>query len=101
MRNLILVTCIFLGNLHAHIIVTNPDPMNLPFGGSDGTISLIIVGDEPSKDCQVTASAILQGAGDLVSITRAGPQPAREVALTVHALRQPEGQSESATLSGT
>jgi uncharacterized protein (TIGR03437 family) len=100
MRNLILVTCIFLGCLHAHRIVLNPDPMNLPFGGRDGTISLIVVGDEPSPDCQVFLSAKPQ-AGDLVSITRAGPQPAREVVLTVHALRQPQGQSESTTVSGS
>ena len=47
MRNLILVTCIFVGHLHAHIIVIKPNPMNLTFGGPDGTISLLIVGDEP------------------------------------------------------
>jgi uncharacterized protein (TIGR03437 family) len=105
MRNLILVTCIFLGHLfpghlQAHLIVIDPDPMNLPFGGRDGIINLVIVGNEPSTDCQVTASATPQ-AGDLVSVTRASPQPAREVALSVHVLRQPQGQSESTTLSGT
>jgi uncharacterized protein (TIGR03437 family) len=100
MRNLILVTCIFLGQLHAHAIVINPDPMNLPFGGTDGTISLVIIGDEPSPDCQITVSAI-SDASDLVSITRAGPQPAREAVLTVHALRQPQGQSESTRISGS
>lgn len=99
MRTLILVTCIFLGRLQAHVVVVNPDPMNLPFGGRDGIISVVIVGDEPSTDCQVTASAVPL-AGDLVSVTRAGPQPAREVVLTVHALRQPQGQSESIRLSG-
>jgi uncharacterized protein (TIGR03437 family) len=100
MRNLMLVTCIFLGHLRAHTIVINPDPMNLPFGGRDGAISLVIVGDEPNIDCQVTLSARTQ-ADDLVSVTNAGPQPAREVVLTVHALRQPQGQSESTRLSGS
>jgi uncharacterized protein (TIGR03437 family) len=100
MRNLILVAWIFLGHLHAHAIVINPDPMNLPFGGRDGTISLVIVGDEPSLDCQVVAVASPQ-ADDLVSVTKAVPQPAREVVLTVHALRQPLGQSESTRLSGS
>jgi uncharacterized protein (TIGR03437 family) len=100
MRNRLLVTCIFLGHLHAHTIVVNPDPMNLPFGGRDGTISLVIVGDEPSINCQVTANATPQ-ASDLVSVTKAVPQPAREVVLTVHALRQPQGQSESTRLSGS
>jgi hypothetical protein len=100
MRNLIFVTCIFLGNLHAHAIVSDPDPMNLPFGGSDGTISLVIVGNEPSLDCQVTAS-IVPPVDDLISVTKAGPQPSREVAFTVHALRQPAGQSETIRLSGT
>jgi uncharacterized protein (TIGR03437 family) len=100
MKNLMLVTCIFLGHLHAHQIEINPDPMNLPFGGRDGTINLVIVGDEPSPDCQVFSSATPQ-AGDLVSVTQAGPQPAREVALNVHALRQPKGQSESTVLFGS
>ena len=100
MRNLILVTCIFIGHLHAHAIVIDPDPMNLPFGGRDGTISLVIVGDEPSINCQVTANASPQ-ANDLVSVTKAVPQPAREVVLTVHALRQPQGESESTRLSGS
>ncbi len=74
--------------------------MTLPFGGRDGTISLLIVGDEPSNDCQVFASARPQ-ANDLVGVTNAGPQPAREVVLTVHALRQPQGQSESTGLVGS
>ena len=98
-RNIILLTCISLGYLHAHAIVLNPDPMNLPFGGRDGTISLVIVGDEPSPNCEVFLSAKPQ-AGDLVSVTKAGTQPAREVILTVHALRQPQGQSESTRVSG-
>ena len=100
MRNVILITSIFLGYLHAHAIVLNPDPMNLRFGGRDGTISLVIVGDEPSPDCQVFLSAKPQ-AGDLVSIIKTGNQPAREVVLTVHALRQPQGQSESTSVSGS
>jgi hypothetical protein len=56
---LILVSCIFLGQLHAHVLVINPDPMSLPFGGRDGAISLLIVGDEPSNDCAATVNALL------------------------------------------
>jgi uncharacterized protein (TIGR03437 family) len=100
MRKTVLVACIFCGHLYAHIIVINPNPMNLPFGGTDGTISLLIVGDEPSADCTVNLNATSQ-ADDLVSITKTSPQPAREVTLTVHALRQPQGQSESTRVSGT
>jgi uncharacterized protein (TIGR03437 family) len=100
MRKLILVSCIFLGQLHAHVLVINPDPMSLPFGGRDGTISLLIVGDEPSNDCAATVNARVQ-LTDLVAISNPGTQPTREVFLTVHALRQPQGQSESTTISGT
>jgi uncharacterized protein (TIGR03437 family) len=99
MRNLIFVACILLGPLQAHKIELNPDPMNLPFGGRDGTITLVIVGDEPSPDCPVVLSASPDS--DLVSVTKAGPQPAPVVALTVHPLRQPQGQTESTKLTGS
>lgn len=100
MRNLVLAICIFLGRLYAHVIVISPDPMNLSFGGRDGIISLLIVGDEPSSDCAVTASARDQ-TNDLITVTQASIQPARELTLTVHAVRQPHGQTESTKVSGS
>jgi uncharacterized protein (TIGR03437 family) len=75
--------------------------MNLTFGGQDGTIAVVIVGDEPSPDCEVRASATTtQGAVDLVSVMPASPQPAPNLILNVHVLRQPQGSSESVRLSG-
>ena len=73
--------------------------MSLPFGGRDGTITLVIAGDEPSPNCPVFLDASTQG--DLVGVSNAGPQPAPVVALTLHVLRQPQGQSESTRLSGS
>jgi uncharacterized protein (TIGR03437 family) len=99
MRNPMYVCCAFLGHLYAHEIVLNPDPLSLSFGGPDGIISLLIVGNEPTKDCNVVMTA--RPKTDLVSLARVGTQPAPEVALSVHALRQPQGQSESTTITGS
>src|SRR5205823_9801694 len=94
----VLVTCVFLGHIYAHNIVINPDPLNLTFGGLDGTISFHP--DQPTGDCSIFASTSPQ-ADDLITVKQVGAQPAQEVVLTVHALRQPHGQSESAMISGS
>src|SRR6266851_5482982 len=95
-----ITTCFFFGRLYGHDVVYSPQPMILTFGGQDGTISVVLVGDEPSPDCQVSASAQPQGAADLVSITPATPQPAPTLILNVHVLRQPQGPSESVRVVG-
>jgi uncharacterized protein (TIGR03437 family) len=102
MRNLlttVLTACFFVGGLYGHEVVYNPVPMTLTYGGQDGTISVVLVGDEPSPLCEVTASAAPQSS-DLVSVVPVSPQPAPSVTLNVHVLRPPHGSSESVRVSG-
>jgi uncharacterized protein (TIGR03437 family) len=97
----VVIPCSFFGCLHAHTVVVNPDPMILSFGGPDGTISVVLAGDEPSPACQVSASATERGSGPaLVTVTPAGLQLAPEVVLNVHVLRQPQGEFETTEVFG-
>jgi hypothetical protein len=82
MRNLlftVIATCFLLGRLDGHAVRYRPNPMILTFGGPDGTIAIVLTGDEPSPNCAVFASANPQpGTGPaLVSVTSAGPNPAQ------------------------
>ncbi len=91
----VIATCFSFGGLYGHAVTFDPNPMNLTFGGRDGTIS--IVPDEPTA-CEVSVSAA--PFGDLISITSVDPNPATSIMLNVHVLRQPQGQIESVDVTG-
>jgi uncharacterized protein (TIGR03437 family) len=99
----VIATCFFFRSLYGHAVRYDPNPMILTFGGHDGTISVILTGDEPSPACTVLASAKPQaGTGPaLVSVTSVGTNPAPTPVLSVHVLRQPQGPSESVRVVGS